>query len=71
MSSMQSAPATIPATSAETFGCAFAEPSPKSVSWAATRSPSPARWASAMAGASPAHDTRFASSKTADMSRWP
>src|SRR5680860_1416480 len=41
MSSMQSAPATIPATSAGTFRCAFTPPSDFNVRVSATRSPTP------------------------------
>src|SRR5680860_1506333 len=67
MSSMQSAPATIPATSAGTFRCAFTPPSDFNVRVSATRSPRPARCASAIVGANPAHETKLASSKTVEM----
>ena len=63
MSSIESAPATIPATSARIFAAAFAPP------FAGERQPLgaaalPARTgaASAITGTSPAHDTRFGSS---------
>ena len=46
---------------------AFAPPAPFRVSAADTRSARPARWANAIVGAKPAHDTRFGSSKTAEM----
>lgn len=67
MSSMQSAPATIPATSAGTFRCAFTPPSAFNVRVSTTRSLSPARCASAIVGANPAHETKLASSKTVEM----
>jgi len=64
---MESAPATIPATNAETFRCAFAQRSAFRVRVSATESVTSARCASAMAGATPLHDTRLGSSKTAEM----
>ncbi len=68
MSSMLSAPATIPATNPGTFRCAFTPPLAGKVSLAATSPARPQRSASATTGASPAHDTRFGSSNTADIS---
>jgi len=64
---MQSAPATIPATSAGTFRCALTPPMAFKVSVDDTRSAKPARCASAIVGAKPAHDTRLGSSKTVEM----
>jgi len=66
MSSMLSAPATIPATSAGTFRCAFTPPSTGRVRVLATRSVRPHRSASATTGARPAQDTRFGSSNNAE-----
>jgi len=63
---MQSAPATIPATSAATFRCAFAPADPGTVAVEATDSGSPHELASASTGESPAHDTRFGSSNFTD-----
>ena len=63
MSSMESAPATMPAMSAGTFSTAFTPPDPPTVSRVATRACRPQRWARAITGARPAHDTRFGSSK--------
>jgi hypothetical protein len=65
MSSMLSAPATMPATSAGTFTWALTPPASRNVSVPATRPARSARPASAITGASPAHDTRFGSSNTA------
>ncbi len=66
MSSMLSAPATIPATNEATFNPAFA---PLSVGtlrcWSASLA-RPADRARASSGTSPADDTRFGSSQTAD-----
>ncbi len=67
MSSMLSAPATIPATSAGTFRWAFTPPLAFKVKVSATKSPRPARCANARVGASPAQDTRLGSSKVAEM----
>src|SRR5665647_2952215 len=61
MSSMLSAPATIPATRAPILTSAFAPAEPGTLTCSATRSPRPARWAKAMTGTNPAQDTRFAS----------
>jgi hypothetical protein len=66
ISSMLSAPATIPATSDVTVTSAFAPPSPLTVTLVATRSGRPHRVASAITGAIPAHDTRFGSSNLAE-----
>jgi len=67
MSSMLSAPATIPATNAGTFRWAFTPPMAFRVRVDDTRSARPARCASAIVGAKPAHDTRLGSSKTVEM----
>jgi hypothetical protein len=67
MSSMLSAPATIPATSEETFNPALAPLSVGTVRCSSTRSRSPTDSASAITGTSPAEDTRFGSSKTAEV----
>ncbi len=69
MSSIESAPATIPAISAGTFRCAFALPLAVSISLSKTSSASPQRCANATTGTSPPYDTRFGSSNTADT--WP
>src|SRR5680860_1416478 len=54
-------------SSAATFRCAFTPPSDFNVRVSATRSPRPARCASAIVGANPAHETKLASSKTVEM----
>ena len=69
MSSIESAPQTIPATSARTFAAAFAPPFAAIVSRSASSVASPHRWASAITGTSPAHDTRFGSSNRALIAR--
>ena len=69
MSSIESAPATIPATSEATFNPAFAPLSVGTVRCSSASSRSPARSASASTGTSPADDTRFGSSNTADVAR--
>jgi len=66
MSSMQSAPATIAATSEVTFRSALAPASPGRVRCLATRPATLARSANARTGASPARETRFGSSTVAD-----
>ena len=67
MSSIESAPATIPPTSEATFNPAFAPLSVGTdISCSATRPCSPPRSANPSTGASPPHDTRFGSSNTAD-----
>ena len=65
MSSIESAPAAIPATRHETFRSAFTPHPPPGRTCSATRSPSPARCARAITGTSPACDTRFGSSNDA------
>jgi hypothetical protein len=69
MSSMESAPATIPATSELTFNPAFAPLSLGTLRWCWDSSPGPAERANAKTGTSPADDTRFGSSKTAEVAR--
>jgi hypothetical protein len=69
MSSIESAPATMPPTSEATFNPAFAPLSVGTLRCASARSRTPADSASASAGSSPADDTRFGSSKTADVAR--
>ena len=64
MSLIESAPATIPATRAVTFNAAFGD---GTVTRSASSCDRPARSANASTGASPAHDTRFASSNTASI----
>lgn len=64
---MESAPATIPATSEATFNPAFAPLSVGTLRCSSARSANPARCANAMAGTSPAADTRFGSSNAADV----
>jgi hypothetical protein len=65
MSLMLSAPPVIPATRQGTFSCALTPHGPPGRTRSATSSVSPARWASAMTGTSPARDTRFGSSNDA------
>ena len=65
MSSIESAPATIPATRLGIFRCALAPPGVPIRTCSATSRCSPARSASRSTGANPAHDTKFGSSKTA------
>ncbi len=67
MSSMESAPATIPATSAVTFDPALAPLSLGTVRRSSASTRRPAASASATTGTRPADDTRFGSSKTADI----
>src|SRR3954471_6179660 len=67
MSSMLSAPATIPATRDVSFSPAFAPLSVGTVRWSWASSWSSAERDNAMIGTSPADDTRFGSSKTADV----
>ena len=66
LASMLSAPATSPATNAATFTSALDPADPGTRTWVAARSCSPARSAKVMTGISPAHDTRFGSSKPAE-----
>jgi hypothetical protein len=65
MSSIESAPATIPATSPGTFSRALIPPGRSIWTCSSTSSCSPARSARRSTGARPAHDTRLGSSKTA------
>ncbi len=69
MSSMLSAPATIPPISARIFAVAFTPPLAVITSRSASRVANPHRAASAITAASPAHDTRFGSSNRADIAR--
>ena len=69
MSSIESAPATIPATSDDTFSPAFAPLSVGTVRCSSANSRSPARSASASAGTSPADDTKFGSSNLGEVAR--
>ncbi len=64
---MESAPATIPATSEATFNPAFAPLSVGTLRCVWASSWSPADRASASTGTSPADDTRFGSSNTAEV----
>ncbi len=64
-SSIESAPATIPATTHPAFTAALTPHLPPGRTCSAASSPSPARCASAITGTSPACDTRFGSSKDA------
>ena len=66
---MLSAPATIPATSEVTFNPAFAPLSVGTLRCCSASSWSPADRASARTGTSPADDTRFGSSNTAEVAR--
>ena len=67
MSSIESAPATIPATSEATFNPAFAPLSVGTLRCSSARRRSPARSANASTGTSPAADTRFGSSNATDV----
>jgi len=67
MSSIESAPATIPPTSDATFNPAFAPLSVGTHRCSAASSCIPADSARASIGTSPADDTRFGSSKTAEV----
>ena len=62
-SSIQSAPTTIPATTADTFTAGFGQGTVN----AAAASCNPQRWANASTGTSPADDTRFGSSNSTDV----
>ena len=66
MSSMESAPASIPATSAVTFNPAFAPKYPDNVNHRLASSARPVETAKAIAEMSPAADMRLVSSKVAD-----
>ena len=65
MSSMESAPATMPATSAVTLPPGFDPLSVGTVNSPPASTPRPASDASRITGTSPAADTRFGSSKLA------
>jgi hypothetical protein len=67
MSSIESAPATIPATSEVTFNPAFDPLSVGTDRCASASSRSPTRSGSASTGTSPAEDTGFGSSNTANV----
>ena len=67
MSSIESAPATIPATNEVTFNPAFAPLSVGTLRCSSARPRSPAASASATSGTSPADDTRFGSSNTIEV----
>src|SRR5262249_55638708 len=69
ISSIESAPATMPATSADTFDPAAQPGPPGTVNRSPARSTSPARWANASAGTSPADDTSVGSSNVSDPTR--
>jgi hypothetical protein len=69
MSVMESAPATIPATSVMIFAVAFTPPFAVMRIRSATSVASPQRTAKASTAPSPAHDTRFGSSNRTDMAR--
>jgi len=69
MSSMLSAPAIIPATSEVTFSPAFAPLSVGTLRCPWASSWRPAARANARTGTSPADDTRFGSSNTAEVAR--
>ena len=66
MSAIESAPATMPATSADTFNPAAWPGPPATVRCRSASSIRPALPAIAIAGTSPACDTRFGSSNTID-----
>ena len=66
-SSIESAPAIIPATTPPTVNGVFAPSGPATLRRSATSSASPQSWARRITGTSPAHDTRFDSSKCADV----
>ena len=69
MSSMLSAPATIPATSARNFAVALAPPRAAMRSCWVSSVASPQRVANASTAASPPQDTRFGSSNRTDIAR--
>ena len=66
---MQSAPATMPATSARIFAVAFAPPRAAMRSRSVSNVASPHRVANASTAASPPQDTRFGSSNRTDIAR--
>ena len=67
MSSMLSAPATIPATSEATFNPALAPLSPGTLRCSAAKRESPAASANARTGTRPAEAIKFGSSNTASV----
>ncbi len=69
MSSMLSAPATIPATSALTLIGALHPPGLVSATCSSTRSDSPARSANAITGTNPTADTKLSSSNRLEIVR--
>lgn len=69
MSSIESAPATIPATSDMTFSPAFAPLSVGTLKCSSASSRSPADSANLTTGTRPADDTRFGSSNEAETAR--
>ena len=66
---MLSAPATIPATNEDTFNPALAPLSVGTLRCSSASDRSPARSANPTIGTSPAADTRFGSSNTAEIAR--
>jgi hypothetical protein len=69
MSSMLSAPATIPATSALTFTAALHPPGLDSATCSPTSSDRPARSANAITGTRPTADTKLSSSNRLEIVR--
>ena len=67
MSSIESAPAAIPATRQPIFTSGHTPASAAIATWRRARACSPARSARDMTGTSPARDTRFGSSKDAEI----
>ena len=67
MSSIESAPAAMPATRQPTFTSGYTPVLAAIVTWRRTRDSSPAGSASAITGTSPPRDTRFGSSKDAEI----
>ena len=67
---MQSAPATMPATTVASFGAGFADPDlirgAVISTFSSSKVSSPVCWANLITGTSPADDTRLPSSNTAD-----
>ena len=66
MSAIESAPPTMPATSADTFNPAGCPAPPGTVNCRSANSTKPALAASPIAGTNPAFDTRLGSSNTTD-----
>ena len=69
MSSIESAPHTIPAISARIFTAALAPPFATILTCSTSSVLSPQRSANAITATNPAHDTRFGSSNTAEVAR--